>query len=128
MEHAGKRLIVRRNEAAQGREQRCREDQLRHLQDQVNARNAFVAMLVLKINGQLEQNLRQAFGAIGQADDAITPEDALLALGRLTYLYTTDHNGERHAHPPRPDPRQSKILDALGLSIPRKQTAAKRAM
>lgn len=241
VEHAGKRLIVRRNEAVQGREERRREDKLRHLQDQVNARNAFVAqskrasaekgltrvqdwvkrhklgrlvtltlaeraivctvdddanvddalldgcyiletdvphdrmdaatvdgryrdlqqvernfrtvkttfleirpifvrkasrtkahvfvaMLALKITRQFEQSLRQAFGAIGQTDDAITLDDALLALGRLTYLHTTDRTGERQAHLPRPDPLQSTILDALGLSIPRKQTAVKRAM
>ena len=241
VEHAGKRLIVRRNEAVQGREERRREDKLRHLQDQVEARNAFVAqskrasaekglarlqdwvkrhklgrfvtltlaeraivctvddaakvddglldgcyiletdvpqdrmdaatvdgryrdlqqvernfrtvkttflelrpifvrkanrtkahvfvaMLALKITRQFEDRLRQAFGAIGQTDDAITPDDALLALGRLTYLYTTDRTGERQAHLPRPDPQQSKILDALGLSIPRKQAAVKRAM
>lgn len=241
VEHAGKRLIVRRNEAVQGREERRREDKLRHLQDQVNARNAFVAqskrasaekgltrlldwvkrhklgrwvtltlaeraivctvdddakvddallegcyiletdvphdrmdaatvdgryrdlqqvernfrtvkttfleirpifvrkasrtkahvfvaMLALTITRQFEQSLRQAFGAIGQEDDAITLDDALLALGRLTYLYTTDRTGERQAHLPRPDPLQSKILDALGLSIPRKQTAVKRPM
>ena len=241
VEHAGKRLIVRRNEAVQGREERRREDKLRHLQDQVNARNAFVAqskrasaekgltrlldwvkrhklgrwvtltlaeraivctvdddakvddalldgcyiletdvphdrmdaatvdgryrdlqqvernfrtvkttfleirpifvrkasrtkahvfvaMLALTIARQFEQSLRQAFGAIGQEDDAITLDDALLALGRLTYLYTTDRTGERQAHLPRPDPLQSKILDALGLSIPRKQTAVKRPM
>ena len=51
-------------------------------------------------------------------DAAITPEDALVALGRLTYLYTTDRHGERHASLPRPDGHQSKILDALGLSFP----------
>ena len=240
VEHAGKRLIVRRNETVQVREARRREDKLRQLQDQVNARNAFVAksqrasaekglatlqgwvkrhklgrfvtltlaeraivcsvddeakvddalldgcyiletdvpkdlmaaatvdgryrdlqkvernfrtvkttfleirplfvrkanrtkahvfvaMLALKLTRQFEDGLRQAFGAIGEEDDAITPDDALLALGRLTYLYTTDRHGERHAHLPRPDPHQSKILDALGLSFPLKQTAVKRA-
>ena len=43
---------------------------------------------------------------------------AMLALGRLTYLYTTDRNGERHVHLPRPDAHQAKILKALGLSFP----------
>ena len=90
--------------------------------------HVFVAMLALKITRQFEDGLRKAFGAIGEEDDAITPEDALVALGRLTYLYTTDRNGERHAHLPRPDPHQIKILDALGLSISLKPKAAKRAV
>ncbi|MFM8541629.1 MAG: IS1634 family transposase, partial [Nitrospira sp.] len=240
VEHAGKRLIVRRNEAVQGREARRREDKLRQLQEKVHARNAFVAqsprasaekglatlqrwvkshklgrfvtlvlearvircdidqdaqaddalldgcylletdvpqammaaatvdaryrdlqqvernfrtlkttfldirpifvrkanrtkahvfvaMLALKITRQFENSLRQTFGAIGETDDAMTPDDALLALGRLTYLYTTDRHGERHAHLPRPDLQQSTILDALGLSFPLKQKAVKRA-
>jgi hypothetical protein len=240
VEHAGKRLIVRRNAAVQGREARRREDKLRQLQEKVHARNAFVAqsqrasaekglatlqrwvkshklgrfvtlvlearvircdidqdaqaddalldgcylletdvpqammaaatvdaryrdlqkvernfrtlkttfldirpifvrkanrtqahvfvaMLALKITRQFENSLRQTFGAIGETDDAMTPDDALLALERLTYLYTTDRHGERHAHLPRPDLQQSTILDALGLSIPVKQKAVKRA-
>lgn len=60
-------------------------------------------MLALKITRQFEDSLRQTFGAISETDDAITPADTLLGLGRLTYLYTTDRDGQRHVHPPRPD-------------------------
>jgi len=80
--------------------------------------HVFIAMLALKITRQLEVGLRQVFGATGTDDAAITADDALLALGRLTYLYTTDRNGERHVHLPRPDEHQAKILGALGLSFP----------
>ena len=90
--------------------------------------HVFVAMLALKITRQFEDSLRKAFGAIGEEDEAITPDDALLALGRLTYLYTTDRDGERHARLPRPDPHQIKILNALGLSIPLKSKAVKQAV
>jgi hypothetical protein len=55
---------------------------------------------------------------VGADPDAITPEDVLVTLGRLTYLYTTDRDGQRHAHLPRPDAHQSAILAALGLSFP----------
>jgi hypothetical protein len=65
--------------------------------------------------------------AVNEDATAITPDDALVALGRLTYLYTTDRNGQRHAHPPRPDAHQGKILNAIGLSFPRKPTAVKLA-
>ena len=90
--------------------------------------HVFAAMLALKVTRQFEDGLRKAFGTVGEAKDAITPDDALVALGRLTYLYTTDRNGERHASLPRPDEHQSKILGALGLSFPAKPKAAKLAV
>ena len=90
--------------------------------------HVFAAMLALKVTRQFEDGLRKAFGTVGEAKDAITPDDALVALGRLTYLYTTDRDGERHASLPRPDAHQSKILDALGLSFPAKPKAAKLAV
>lgn len=89
--------------------------------------HVFIAMLALKITRQFEAGLRQAFGTTDQDTAAMTPEDALVALGRLTYLYTTDHNGERHVHLPRPDEQQAKILAALGLSFPTKPKVEKRA-
>jgi len=89
--------------------------------------HVFIAMLALKITRQFEAGLRQAFGTTDQDVAAMTPEDALVALGRLTYLYTTDRNGERHVHLPRPDAQQAKILAALGLSFPSKPKVEKRA-
>jgi len=89
--------------------------------------HVFVAMLALKVTRQFEAGLRKAFGAVGGDADAITPDDALVALGRLTYLYTTGRDGERHAHLPRPDGHQAKILGALGLSFPTKPKALKLA-
>ena len=89
--------------------------------------HVFVAMLALKITRQFEADLRKGFGAVGEDDAAITPEDALVALGRLTYLYTAGRDGGRHAHLPRPDGHQSKILDAIGLSFPAKPKALKMA-
>jgi ribosomal protein L11 methylase PrmA len=89
--------------------------------------HVFVAMLALKITRQFEAGLRQSFGTTGDDATAVTPDDALVALGRLTYLYTTDRNGQRHVHLPRPDEQQSKILGALGLSFPLKATVDKRA-
>ena len=80
--------------------------------------HVFVAMLALKITRQFEAGLRQTVGTTDTDTDAITADDALVALGRLTYLYTTDRNGERHVHLPRPDEHQTKILKALGLSLP----------
>jgi len=89
--------------------------------------HVFVAMLALKVTRQFEADLHQGFGTVGKDDTAITPEDALVALGRLTYIYTTGRDGQRHARLPRPDEHQSKILDAIGLSFPAKAKALKLA-
>lgn len=90
--------------------------------------HVFVAMLALKITRRFEAALRQTFGSAEDDPAAITPDDALVALGRLTYLYSTDRNGQRHTHLPRPDDQQAKILDAIGLSFPLKAKANKRAV
>ena len=89
--------------------------------------HGFAAMLALKVTRQFEAGLRTSFGAVGEDGGAITPDDALVALGRLTYLYTTDRDGQRHARLPRPDGHQAKILDAIGLSFPTKPKAIKLA-
>jgi hypothetical protein len=89
--------------------------------------HVFIAMLALKITRQLEASLRQTFGTTCEDADAITADDALVALGRLTYLYSTDRNGDRHVYLPRPDDLQNKILKALGLSFPVKAKVGKQA-
>jgi hypothetical protein len=68
-------------------------------------------MLALKITRRFEAALQRTFGSTEDDPAAITPDDALVALGRLTYLYTTDRNGQRHTHLPRPDDQQAKILE-----------------
>jgi transposase len=90
--------------------------------------HVFVAMLALKITRRFEADLHGTFGSTEDDPAAITPDDALVALGRLTYLYSTDRNGQRHTHLPRPDDQQAKILDAIGLSFPLKAKADKRAV
>ena len=90
--------------------------------------HVFVAMLALKITRRFEADLHRTFGSTEDDPAAITPDDALVALGRLTYLYSTDRNGQRHTHLPRPDDQQAKILDAIGLSFPLKAKAEKRAV
>jgi hypothetical protein len=90
--------------------------------------HVFVAMLALKITRRFEADLHRTFGSTEDDPAAITPDDALVALGRLPYLYSTDRNGQRHTHLPRPDDQQAKILDAIGLSFPLKAKADKRAV
>jgi len=63
-------------------------------------------MLELSIERRFEADLRQTFGNTKSDPAAITPDGALVALGRPTYLYSTDRNGQRHTHQPRSDEQQ----------------------
>jgi hypothetical protein len=76
-------------------------------------------VLALKITRHFEACLRPVFGTTDASACPMTPDDALVALGRLTYLHQSGAKGMRTLLP-RPDELQSSILDALGLSFPRK--------
>ena len=89
--------------------------------------HVLVAMLALKITRRFELLLHKAFGTTDQRRNAITLEDALAALGRLTYLHQSDSTGKQHTLLPRPDALQSRIFEALGLVFPRKAKLAMRA-
>ena len=80
--------------------------------------HVFVAMLALKITRQFQSRLHQAFGTTAEDPRAMTPEDALQALSRLTYLIY-DVKGSRYARLVQPDEEQRALLDALGLRFPR---------
>jgi len=83
--------------------------------------HVFVAMLALKITRRFQSLLHQAFGTTDDDPLAMTPDDALQALSRLTYLIY-DVKGSRYARLIQPDDGQRTLLDALGLRFPR-QTA-----
>ena len=83
--------------------------------------HVFVAMLALKITRRFQSLLHQAFGTTGDDPLAMTPDDALQALSRLTCLIY-DVKGSRYARLIQPDDEQRTLLDALGLRFPR-QTA-----
>src|SRR5918996_2428384 len=81
--------------------------------------HVFIAMLALKITRLFEDKLQRAFGTTEEDSKALTIEEALAALPRLTYLYY-QINEQRFARLPRPDDRQASIFAALGLPFPRK--------
>ncbi len=83
--------------------------------------HVFVAMLALKITRRFQSLLHQAFGTTDDDPHVMTPDDALAALSRLTYLIY-DIKGSRYARLIQPDEEQRRLLDALGLRFPR-QTA-----
>ena len=80
--------------------------------------HVLVAMLALKITRRFETRLREEFGTTDESSTPQTVEDALVALGRLTYLHQTS-NAEQHTILPRPDQLQSRILSSLGIAFPR---------
>jgi len=80
--------------------------------------HVFVAMLALKITRAFEDKLHQTFGTTDTDPNAITIDDALLALSRITYQHH-QVNGQSFARLPRPDAQQFAIFSALGLSFPK---------
>jgi transposase len=83
--------------------------------------HVFVAMLALKITRLFQTRLHKAFGTTDDDPRAVTPESALQALARLTYLIY-EVKGTRYARLIQPDDAQRALLDALGIRFPR-QTA-----
>ncbi|HNF91494.1 MAG TPA: hypothetical protein PKZ67_04745 [Accumulibacter sp.] len=84
-----------------------------------------MAMLAMKITRRFETDLYRTFGSTEDDPAAITPDDALVALGRLTYLFSTGRNGQRHPHSPHPEDQQAQILEFIGLFFPLKEKADK---
>ncbi len=79
--------------------------------------HVFVTMLSLKIARAFEGLLHEAMGKIATGTEAVTIDDALVALSRLTYLHY-ESNEVSFTRLPQPDALQSRILNALGLTFP----------
>ena len=84
--------------------------------------HVFIALLALKLTRLFESHLHRAFGTTDDDPHALTLDDALTALSRITYLYYPI-NDRTFARLPRPDATQSAIFSALGITFP--NTAAK---
>lgn len=80
--------------------------------------HVFVAMLALKITRLFETRLHRAFGTTDDHPHALTLDDALSALSRVTYLYY-QVNDQSVARLPRLDALQSSIFQALDIKFPR---------
>lgn len=80
--------------------------------------HVLVAMLALKVTRLFEYKLQQAYGTTAEDPHALTLEEALLALSRITYLYY-EANGQRFVRLPQLDALQTCLFKALGLSFPR---------
>lgn len=80
--------------------------------------HVLVAMLALKVTRLFEYKLQQAYGTTAEDPHALTLEEALLALSRITYLYY-EANGQRFVRLPQLDALQTCLFKALGLRFPR---------
>lgn len=80
--------------------------------------HVFVAMMALKISREIDRGLKKALGTTEENKGALTVGDALEALSRLCFE-RLDVAGEQILRLPRPDKKQMKILEALGISPPK---------
>jgi transposase len=78
--------------------------------------HVFIAMLALKVLRLLEQRLHTTFGTTESNAEAENADSALAALSRLC-LQHYSIAGQKIVTLPRPDDRQKKILDALGVKL-----------
>ena len=75
-------------------------------------------LLALKLARELERRLQAAFGTTDDDPQAVTLPDALAALSRLCLLHHRIDANTTVTRLPRPDTRQTQILQALGVTLP----------
>jgi transposase len=78
--------------------------------------HGFIAMLALKVLRLMEQRLRASFATTDTNAEAENADSALAALSRLCLQHYTIGEQEILGLP-RPDARQQRILDALGVKL-----------
>lgn len=80
----------------------------------------FVAMLALKITREMQARLQACFGTTeDNPASSLSVKEALATLSRLCYQ-RFDIQGQSVLRLPRPDDRQSAVLKALAVSLPRR--------
>jgi transposase len=79
--------------------------------------HVLVAMLALKITRLFEDKLHKAFRTTEDDSNALTLDDALLALSRIIYLQY-EANDQRFVRLTRLDALQTSLFKALGLTFP----------
>jgi transposase len=80
--------------------------------------HVFCCMLALKLSREMERRLREHFGTTDSNPHAITLCDALTALGSLCLMQYKVDEKTTVTKLPRPTANQTKILTALGVTLP----------
>src|SRR5271165_1382608 len=83
--------------------------------------HVFCCMLALKLSREMERRLREHFGTTDSNPHAITLRDALTSLGTLCLLQYKIDERTTVTKLPQPSANQSKILAALGVTLPAKK-------
>jgi transposase len=80
--------------------------------------HVFVCMLALKLGRELRQRLATVFGTTKDDPHGVTVQNALDALHRLCLLTYSLDDTHSITRLPRPDAQQTRILQALQVSLP----------
>jgi hypothetical protein len=80
--------------------------------------HVFVCMLALKLSRVLQQRLAVTYGPTQDAPHGVTLQDALAALHRLCLLTYPLDDSHSITRLPGPDAQQTRILQALQVSLP----------
>ncbi len=83
--------------------------------------HALVCMLALKIVREMQRRLTARFATTDTDPHALTLPDALAALSRLCLQHYSLENGTTISRLPQPDIRQQSILEALHITLPKRQ-------
>ena len=82
--------------------------------------HVFSCMLALKISREMRKRLVAHFGTTDDDPHGVTLQDAFEALNRLTLDLYPVENDILIPRLPRPDPHQTRILEALQIYLPSK--------
>lgn len=80
--------------------------------------HVLVCMLALKISREVESRLKSALGTTPGDSPGVTLREALAALGRLCLMTYAVNDAHTVTRLPRPDARQTEILQALKVHLP----------
>ena len=87
--------------------------------------HVFVGMLALKVLRELRRRLVAHYGTTDKNAQALTPEDTIVQLSRLTLQHYELPGAEHLTTLPQPDGTLSELLEALGLHLPSRNTGRK---
>jgi transposase len=80
--------------------------------------HVFCCMLALKLSREMERRLREHFGTTDSNPHAVTLRDALTSLGSLCLMQYKVDEKTTVTKLPQPRANQTKILTALGVTLP----------
>ena len=82
-------------------------------------------MLALKVLRELRRRLVAHYGTTDKNAQALTPEDTIVQLSRLTLQHYELPRRRTPHDSPQPDGTLSELLEALGLHLPSRNTGRK---